>query len=187
MSTHELKYADVQHVLSEANLSNDNNVGFLPFVVVSQGAASNQRIGRKIFIKSLNISGKLQNAGGIVLVRIIVVRVRHNDGQTPSLTQLIKGGFGAGQILFFKDIEQSKDQWIMWDHVWRLTGGTGSNGAIFRKRFDINKKCLFNGATSGMGDIQDGVLGFYIFTDSTDTAGLSPEASIDARIRFTDA
>ncbi len=185
---HELKYVDNDADLTEANLSYDNNIGYLAAGLIAQGVGNTQRIARKIFIENLYVNGIFRAAAADVVVRLVVVRYRFSNGATPAIADLFEGGIAAaGQVLAFKDLIDGKNARFLWDHTWNFSNATSNNGAHFRKRIKIKKRMLYDGATATIGDVMDGALGIFCFTDSTDAAGASPTLELKTRVRYRDA
>ena len=165
----------------------DNNAGFQFLVQLAEGTGNQDRIGRRINLHNLYLTGKFENATAVCLVRLVLARYRHTNGVSPQITDLLQGGISTSNINNFKNLEDSKNARILWDHTWRFTSAFAQNGAIFRKKFRINKKVYFTGATAAHTDVRDGQLVLFVFSDQTDASGISPNVNINARIRYTDA
>ncbi len=187
-NTHELKFLDIDSDLAEGNIAFDTNIGISALNVVAQGVGNQQRIGRKIFVERLLINGVFTGAAAQVVVRMIVVRYRHTNGATPTATELFEGGVAtAGQILAYKDLIDGRNARVIWDHVWRFSAATDNDGGVFRKSFKIGKPTMFDGATGAIGDVDDGLLGMFVFSDATTASNASPALTFKARLRYRDA
>lgn len=184
---HELKYADTDYDLAEGDIAYDTNIGQLLMVNIAQGASSIQRIGKKVFCESLLINGTFQGAAAVVVVRMIIARYRHTIGATPTVATLLEGGIAAtGQVLAYKDLKDGKNARIIWDHVWRFSAAEGNEGGVFRKRFKIMKHIYFDGATNGIGDIDDGLIVMYVFSNALTASNASPSLTLKSRMRYRD-
>ncbi len=188
-NTHELKFVNYAVTATESDISYDGGaIAWNALGLVAQGAGNSQRIGRKIFCENLYINGTLTGAGSDCYVRIVVVRYRHTMGTVPTAAALFEGGVaGANLFLAYKDIEDGKNCRILWDHVWKFSSATGNTGAFFRKRIPIKKHMLYDGGTAATGDVNDGALGFYVFSNVTNASNNSPALYLGQRMRFRDA
>lgn len=150
----------------------------------AQGAAQNQRIGRKMLMKSVQYRFHLGSAAGVapaqsLAVRILIVYDRQANGAIALNTDVLSGGalFPSQQNLANTDrflvisdvihgLDTDKQQPVV--------------GKVFKK---IQLDTQFGGAAGAIADINSGALIAFICTPG---AAVAPVINCNFRVRFQD-
>lgn len=159
---------------------------------VAAGTDFTDRIGRKIVMKSLYVSGILKNVDSIsgpALCRLLIVYDNQANGAAPVITDVIKTINGVAMINL-----NNRDRFrIVYDKKYALGGldntatqaySTGSGQfhiKLFRK---LNLETLFSGTTAAIGSFATGSL--YMLTCSDQAAGAGGIFKLCTRVRFID-
>jgi len=159
---------------------------------VATGADFTERIGRKIFMKSIYLTGIIFGVDDHIndtLCRILVVYDNQSNGAAPVMTDILKTSTSASQLNL-----DNRDRFkVIIDKRWCLarrdnTATQAFAGApschvvkIFRR---LNKEVLFNGTTNAVGSIATGSL--YLLTIGNSAAGTGGTSELSARVRFID-
>lgn len=159
---------------------------------VAQGASVNQRIGKKIMMKSVQFRGRLQsgNTTTVADAAALLVYDKRPTGALPAITDIL---VTANSASFNNDVNADRFRIIRrWD--WTLTGNDATAGQQTSSSchsFDefVSLKGLpqvFNAAGTGaIGDISEGAL--YLVTVGDLAAGTAaPKLTAAARFRFID-
>lgn len=161
---------------------------------VAQGTAENERIGRKMTIKSIHFKGAIKIPGQTAIadasqrIRIIVYLDKQANGATAGVTDILE----SQAVDSFRNLENSKRFGFLYDKTVSLNqlcgGGNGSSdrlGEVIRN-FQINKRCnipiQFNSTTGAITEMCCNNVGIMAICDSiTSTA---PQINYNWRIRF---
>jgi len=159
---------------------------------VPQGASVNQRIGKKIMMKSVQFRGRLQagNTTTVADAAALLVYDKRPQGALPAITDIL---VTANSASFNNDVNADRFRILRrWD--WTVTGNDNTAGqqtAASATSFDefVSLKGLpqvFNAAGTGaIGDISEGAL--YLVTVGDLAAGTAaPKLTAAARFRFID-
>lgn len=161
--------------------------------IIGQGAASNQRVGKRVALKSLQIRGAVFSSGGTVYedAAVVVVYDKMPCGTMPVKTDIFTTGDTYG---FIND--QNSDRFVILKRFdYNLTGnvsgnidGANSNSIVScdfylpLKGLPTVYKALGTGA---IGDISTGAL-YLMFVGKNPAASGSSSATVSCRVRFYD-
>lgn len=175
--------------LAIANYPCDTTGSVTLLATIAQGASVNQRIGKKVMLKSLQARGQMYAGTTATLndCAIIVVYDKRPTGSLPAVTDIL---VSASSQAFNNDVNSGRFQ-ILKRKDFRLVGNSttptvansSADGDFFLK---INKKEVFKAAGTGaIGDIEEGAL--YLVTVGNQAAGnTAAVASLAFRTRFLD-
>lgn len=160
---------------------------------VATGADFTDRIGRKIFMKSLYIRGIIKpvdNNVGNTLARMIIVYDMQPNGAAPGITDILKSSSPASQLNL-----NNRDRFrILIDKQWSIgavsdastSSLSGSPTVHTLKKFKrLNLEEVFKGTTSAITDISTGSI--YMITLGDQAVGNGAVVSMSSRVRFMDA
>lgn len=196
----ERKYADKDQFTQDVNTGGAFNLLCIPEL----GSDFDDRIGRKILIKSVYIRGRVmleaatQSAPVASLAqqaRCIIFVDNQPNGAAPAVTDLLKQSFPTSQLNAnnrdrFRII---KDKTYTFDPLLISTTAGQSIATNGRTIYDIkmykkvNIETIFNGTNGGtIGDINTGAL--YMFWIGSAAAGATDcNTTLTSRVRFDDA
>jgi hypothetical protein len=179
-----------------------NTTGFFTLLCnPTQGADFNNRIGRKIVLKSLYVRGQcgiepaLQQPTNLTaapqqLVRMVIFIDYQPNGAVPTVADLLTQPSAVSQLNLnnrdrFKVITDK--QWVIGPYFTSNTGAlTANTGYAIKKFKTLNLEMIFNGTLGTVADINSGAL--YMFWIGTIASGDSDSvAQISTRVRFADA
>lgn len=163
------------------------------FSAVAQGSATNQRIGRRILIKSIQLRASIRNeaAANINDVRLLLVYDKQANGTDLSMTDVLQTQETEG---LYK-LENAKRFVILWDKVYVLQGlpvspATDSVGKSIDFYKKVNLEQIYKGTGATAADVATGSL--YLMA-ICDTPSALPGSSVQAiwsgnlRVRYVDA
>lgn len=159
---------------------------------VAQGASVNQRVGKKIILKSIQARGYMQNntAASVNDVAFLIVYDKRPTGSLPSVTDILvaanasafNNDANAGRFSVIKRVDET------------LMGNTSAAASYLDSMYkgadyflDLkNRPTVYKAAGTGaIGDIEEGAL--YLVTVGNVTAGTGAAATAQAfRLRFLD-
>lgn len=178
----------VDTAIATYNCDTTGSIALIP--TIAQGASVNQRVGKKVMLKNLQIRGQVQagTAGTIADYAVIIVYDRRPTGSLPAVTDIL---VTANSNSFNNDANSGRFKIIRrWDGVVLSASGapTNSLAAVDFSQF-IKLKGLpmvFKAAGTGaIGDIEEGAL--YILTVGSQAAGTAAaSAPLAFRTRFVD-
>lgn len=157
---------------------------------IAQGASVNQRVGKKVMLKNLQIRGQVQagTAGTIADWAIAIVYDKRPTGSLPAVTDIL---VTANSNSFNNDANSGRFKILRrWDDVVLGASGSPSNSktAVDFSQFVKLKglPCVFKAAGTGaIGDIEEGAL--YLVTVGSQAAGTAAaSAPLAFRTRFVD-
>lgn len=199
-NAHERKVFDITNTIYQANST--------PSVVnqfaMTQGTDFNQRIGRKVIIKSIQCRGMCVGEGAKALamvgaaaqyIRCIMLVDMQPNGSLPTAANILASATDPTSFMNLDNRDRFK---VIWDKKFVLdpfifqTGtNLGYSCSNQIKQFDIYKKCnievIFNNVNGGtIADIQSGSIIFLSL--GTTAAGLNTDANIimSTRLRYLD-
>lgn len=158
---------------------------------VAQGASVNQRVGKKIIWKSLQMRGNSENSStaGFNDCAMLIVYDKRPTGSLPAITDVLatanSGAFNndanSGRFRILK-----REDWVM---VSRPLNLTGTESSAVSNDFYLNLKglpCVYKAAGTGaIGDIEEGAL--YCITVGDKAAGTTAaQGNFAFRTRFVD-
>ena len=168
-------------------LSNDWTTPGATFLLngLVPGSLANQRIGRKISIKSLYVRATVQLASTSVRggnIRMIIFYDKQANATAPAVTELlVDDSFWSPNNL------STRDRFVvLCDHVFDHIGTQDkfSDSAVIYKK--LNLETMFNAGTAGtIADITSGSI-YIMFAQSGTIGTANPTASWYSRIRYTD-
>lgn len=178
----EKKYLDVQDT-TDVTL----NGAVVPLNLIAAGTDFNQRIGRRIRIKSwqCRFYANLENSSSAAALRIMLVYDKQTNGSTPALTDIIDPTTTPSNFFGMINLN-NRDRFVMlMDKVFALDNGRGYT-MVFKKFKKLNHDTVYSATTAAIGSVATG--GLFWVTVGNQTAGA---ADIDMnsahRIRFIDA
>lgn len=169
----------------------NNTTGTIALIAtVAQGASVNQRIGKKIRLKSVQVRGTtISGSAGIFCdCAALLVYDRRPTGSLPGITDILDTATAASM-----NNDANSGRFVIlrrWD--WIMTGNsttpaTGNEAQSFDKYVPINgKQIVYKAAGTGaIGDIEEGAL--YFVSVGNQAAGTGASAmTIGFRTRFVD-
>ncbi len=163
-----------------------------------------ERIGRKIFLKSLSLRLTVLYSGAeltanpalSVVVRLMIVWNKSTCGVLPTMKDVLFGVAGGGaQILGFNDLAKKGNFTVLWDKIFNICPSTLSHFAVnsfsyndVERQFHFYKKLYIPIEFAGTaGTIADLLTNSLFFTAAVDVLGTSDvQLAGEARIRFSD-
>lgn len=159
---------------------------------IAAGSDFNQRIGRKITIKTVQIRGHLLHqtaTASNTLARVLVVYDSQPNGTTPSSTDILTSGSSQS----FMNLNNRDRFRVISDSTFSLgdrnitatqaVQGSPSTALInVYKRVDL--PVIFDGVTGGIGDIQTGAI--WVLCVGDQAANNAYNAAIACRVRYVD-
>lgn len=188
----------------DTNIYQVNTTGLFTLLALPQlGSDFNQRIGRKITLKSVYIKGRVQieNAGSLSAAasvsqqcRFIILVDYQPNAAAPAVTDLLVSATPASQLNL-----NNRDRFrILCDKEYYLDPflipAVGSaiymnrTGQLLKKFKVLNEEMIFNGTNGGtIADITTGAL--YMFWIGSAAAGVNADANFigSTRVRYVDA
>ncbi len=164
-------------------------------VHIAQGATQNERIGRKVVIKSIHIKSKLQidDTAGVAFCTATIVRIMlYVDKQCNGATALVTDLLSVAEWDSFRSLDNSGRFKILLDKTvtFNDTGGrVPSSDGVFvnnqKKVIQINKRCnvpvIYDGATGAITEMCCNNIGLMLITDSI---AATPSWLSTVRIRY---
>ena len=173
------------------NMNTTGSIVLIP--TIAQGASVNQRVGKKIKLKSLACRGWIYNdtAASANDVAFLIVYDRRPTGSLPAITDIL---VAANSAAFNNDANSGRFQIMKRDDFVLLgvpaIGSTMTDCSAVSADFYLNLRnlpCTFKAAGTGaIGDIEEGAL--YLVTVGNNTGGSNNGAfgSLAFRTRFID-
>lgn len=168
---------------------------------ISQGTAATERIGRRIFVWDMFLSGTIQlteqadNAANNLEMRAMVVVDKQSNGTTPDVNEILETGATADRKVFaFRNLENTARFNILMDkkiviNVQASAANAGVDSYVKRVPFHFSKKwkdglkvMYESGQGAGTSDkILDNNVWLIVYA-----SGTQGEISVNSRIRYTD-
>lgn len=191
VASKETGYVDL--AFATYNLDTTGSIALV--ATIAQGASVNQRVGKKIMLKSLQVRGYLQNGAASYFndCAVILVYDRRPTGSLPAITDVL---VTANSSAFNNDANSGRFKIIRrWDFelignvtgtlaTQQLTDCTAKTADDFVKLKGL--PTVFKAAGTGaIGDIEEGAL--YVITVGNNVAGTTAaQANLAFRTRFVD-
>lgn len=161
------------------SLNTTGSIGLI--ATVAQGAATTQRIGKRIQLKSVQVRGMayVDSATTITHWAIMVVYDNKPTGSLPAITDILDS---ASSFSFTKNDNQGRFS-ILMRRQGVLTGvGTapvsGNEAYDINEFVKVNRPCVFKSAGTGaIGDIEEGAL-YYV------TVGMTASGTADGAVHL---
>lgn len=160
------------------------------FCLIAQGADEDERIGRKIVVKSIHLKGVVRlpgnttAGGGASRVRVLLYWDKQCNGATAAILDIIE----TGSVNSFRNLG-NKDRFVLlWDKTFTLNHqqGPSTAGGDTRRHIAYNKKVdipiEYSGATNAITEIRSNNLGLAAIMDN----GNAADIAYTVRIRYTD-
>jgi hypothetical protein len=181
--------------LASAGYALDTTGSVTLIATVAQGASVNQRIGKKVILKSLQMRGNVQNGttASINDCAFLIVYDRRPTGMLPAVTDIL---VSANAVSFNNDVNSGRFKILKRSDFFlvgpvtnviateQLTEASGLSTDFFLdlKGLPVSFKAAGTGA---IGDIEEGAL--YFVTVGSNVAGNTAATAISAfRTRFID-
>lgn len=191
--TQELKFKDV--TISIIGAPGAAATGILFVNGINQGTDYNERLGRKIHLRSVAFRGGLTdrlNEADNVYVRVLLVYDSQTNGVLPTAAEILETVTPEA----FMNLNNRDRFRIVWERFWSIPGhlysainpfaadGTTNPRVEFYKR--MRHDVIYSGPTDGIGDVRTGSLIFLVV--ATPSAGGDSSYQLDGkfRLRFTD-
>lgn len=155
------------------------------FNLIAQGPGQNERIGRRVTMKSLWIRWQITmnsaSVGASPFRLLVVYDKQNNAGGTPITSVLT-----SNTITAFKDLSNERRFVTLMDE-WITPIGTGGPQSVCGQRFiKMNHVVEFNtSASAAASAITTGLVSGFLFQMGTITTA-NPEYSVQARVRYSD-
>lgn len=147
-----------------------------------QGVNSNERIGRKIVMKSVFIRlNSIANSNNASQVRYMIFYDRQTNGATPASSSVV----GQNNFCGLQNLGNSERFVVVCDEV---TDSRQSNSVnISSKRYiKINLETVYAGTAGTVADILTGGLFFVAANNSDQTTGATNTVDWTCRVRYID-
>lgn len=170
-----------------APMNTTGSIGLL--ATVAQGAAVNQRVGKKIRWESIQLRGFVQAASACVITKVsmIIVYDKRPTGSLPAVTDVL---VSPSSNSLNNDNNSGRFQ-ILRRVDWVIAGSstapisTDSCIQVLDEFIKVRRPGIFKSAGTGaIGDIEEGCLYALWVGDKTGTA--AGTVVFDCRVRFTD-
>jgi hypothetical protein len=195
----ERKVQDINTGTIQANTTGTFSLLCLPIV----GADFNQRVGRKIIMKSVFIRGyvRTEQSGTLAVANTISQQARmilfvdlQPNGATPATTDLLVEATTASQLnLNYRDrFKILCDKEYVFDPYTFNTGATTSQSSVGRQIWSVKKykkitqETIFGTSAGTIADINSGAL-YMFWIGSNPTGATDVNAVLSSRVRYTDA
>jgi len=153
----------------------------------AQGAGQNQRIGRKVQMKSMIFRYTMNTNAYAADQRILIVYDKQSDGILPLITDILQNDPGSGLNPTYNapmNLNNSDRFVILADEIDHTYGGGSAvyarSGKMYRK---INLPIHFGGTGNTLADISSGSI--YVLC-ATASGGANQGIGYFSRIRYTD-
>jgi len=147
-----------------------------------RGTNSNERVGRKILMKSVFIRlNSIANSNNASQVRYMIIYDRQTSGATPSSSSFIDNANFCG----VSNLSNAERYVILCDEI---TDSRQSNSVnISSKRYiKCNLETMYTGNAGTVADINTGALWFMACNNSDQTAGATNLVDATIRVRYID-
>lgn len=182
--------ADSSYVdLPLANYNADTTGQIALINTIAQGASVNQRVGKKVLLRSLQCRGSVE---GNVLTNtaeavMMIVHDKRPTGSLPAITDILdastsKAFANDNNTARFTILKRIKKYVIGHSTTGGYTSASGFNTDFY---MGLGITQVFNAAGTGaIGDIDEGALYIVVVGDSATSAG--PVFNVSFRVRYTD-
>ncbi len=190
-NSRELKYHDFTKILTI--IASNGLVLQDSCNLVPQGTGAEQRVGRKLIIKKLQLRFHVElqptaiNTGA--LMRIMIVLDTQANGTAPTFAQIVQGGVwnGFNNLATKNRFLIIRDMWISFNYTAGAGDGTTNDFPAHHKLLRVNKRCQIPVEISGTGtptisNIESNNL--VIITGISNTSGY--KVGYRGRIRYYD-
>ncbi len=192
----ELKFLDAQ-TIGLISVNPVGNILISSHQVVVQGNGPNERIGRKITVRSLEVRGTIQTRSTIVLVefeqraRIVFVLDKQANGAVGSIDEVLN--FGAGtQLDSFRNLENASRYRILYDKTLDMNpqvtagvaSGPQSKNFMFKKKLNIPIEYDQSATDGSLSTQRSNNIFSFAFAENLNA---DVEISYTFRIRYSDA
>jgi len=188
----EKKVADVLQTNRPADTTGSISLLAIPVL----GSDMNQRIGRKIHMRSLYIRGTLQResyaAGNhpACLCRLIVVYDKQPNGAAPIMTDILNAADSVAHLnlnnrdrfQIIKDKQWSLDAWSLNETVGQFMGLSGRCAYPVKIYKKLNLETIYNASAGSIADITSGALWLVTIGNTADGGNFS----LTSRVRYDD-
>jgi len=169
------------------NLNTTGSIGLI--ATVAQGAATTQRIGKRIQLKSVQVRGMCYVDTTAVINHWAVMVVYDNKptGTLPAITDILDS---ASSYSFTKNDNQGRFSILMRRQGVLIGNGstpvTGGEAVDLNEFVKVNRPSVFKSAGTGaIGDIEEGAL-YYITVGNAASGTADGQADIGFRTTFKD-
>jgi len=157
---------------------------------VTQGAASYQRIGNKILMKSLDLRFNVYMAGTAAAyngVRYLVIYDSSPNGAFPAYTDIFSDNI-SGTPSFHSKINMANRArfTVLRDRMLPMTAGTVTGFLTVKEYIKLKHETQFKTTTGAIADITTGALYFVAFATVSSSASFGQLSNTVARIRYYD-
>lgn len=181
----EKKFYDVNVV------GNFDNTGYQVFTLnnFAQGDDENQRNGRSVLSKTLQLRGtlKLQSATDYGTIRFVLIRDKAASGTTPTMTDIYNTATTDSAVTSFRNILTGAAQRydILWDK--RYTLDKDQKGSItVEKYWKLNSHIHFVGTGNATADLGNGSLYMAVISTGTSASNTGMDFTGVSRLRYID-
>lgn len=180
----ELKNVDT--ILSGGSVTGPTATVLGPLNVIAQGPGQNERIGRRVTMKSLWVRWQItMNASlgvGASPFHLLIVYDKQNNAGLTGITSVLT----SNSITAFKDLSNERRFVTLMDE-WITPIGTGGPQSVCGQRFiKMNQVIEFNtSAAAAATAITTGLVTAFIFQTGLIT-GSGPEYQFQSRVRYSD-
>lgn len=187
---HELGYYDMSNTTAFSTTASSANITFIGSI--QNGTADNQRTGRKIRVKSLQVHGRAYNLSTAAANKccIMVIWDQKPKGVIPAMTDILQGSTS----LDFPNVENTQRFTVLKRLDFTLLGNTASlaNVTSMTERHidfyvNLGGRIVTYGTsgTGAIGDIEEGAI--YIVTVGSSASGTNAaDFGYYCRLRFWD-
>jgi len=185
----------VDIVIDQPAVHDGTQLGLL--ATVAQGTTTQERIGRKLTWKSIQLRGSM-NASSATTAKVdkvvmLLIYDKRPTGALPTLADVLEGtrGFDLNNENGFDRFKILKRmEWMIIGNTSGPTHLTANTAKNVKKYIKLNKPCAYGvdaaGVAGSIAGIKEGAL-YWALTGSHNTAsGLGTDVYVAARVRFQD-
>jgi len=185
----EVKTLDISNVGSTPGSYNlayaSNNPEIYGINLIAQGNAFNNRIGQKIFMKSIRLRVAIAFGDtGAGECRVVMVYDHQSNGQPPSFNSIFANEFASN--ICYLDTAQSMRYTLIVDKRYVLTNSGSNKMVIVDEYRKLNKIAMFYGSSGGFGSVQTGCLSLMFVSNIAPAPSTPFAVQFSTRLRFID-
>lgn len=150
---------------------------------IAQGVANNERVGRKIRMKKIQIRYIVEPVSGSnpSQARIMIVYDKQPNGALPIVGDVVNGG----QFYSFNVLANSDRFVVLMDEISESCQSSVTN-ISGQRHVNIDLETVFGGTTAGIASINSGSVFIMAANNSDPTVGTVSSMFFTTRVRYTD-
>lgn len=149
---------------------------------IAQGSSPNERLGRRVALKSLQLRATHYSSSLATQARIVIFYDRQPNGSTPSAADLI----GTSQFEGVVTMGNSDRFVILMDEITDPVPFTNAHNSVKRYlKMDLEE--IFGNTGSTISSINTGAIFLMMANNGSNSIGVETSATFTTRIRYIDA